>query len=65
MVLPLLTPLLFFNKKEKKQMRRRLYLLVATMVVTITALAQHLNVRGTVIDENKEAVIGASVMVKA
>ena len=45
-------------------MRRRLYLLVATMVVTITALAQHLNVRGTVIDENKEAVIGASVMVK-
>lgn len=34
------------------------------MVVTITALAQHLNVRGTVIDENKEAVIGASVMVK-
>lgn len=64
MVLPLLTPLLFFNKKEKKQMRRRLYVLVATMVVTITALAQHLNVRGTVIDENKEAVIGASVMVK-
>ena len=45
-------------------MRRRLYLLVATIVVTITALAQHLNVRGTVIDENKEAVIGASVMVK-
>lgn len=45
-------------------MRRRLYLLVATMMVTVTALAQLLNVRGTVIDQNKEAVIGASVIVK-
>ena len=37
---------------------------VATMMVTVSALAQKLNVRGTVIDENKEAVIGASVLVK-
>lgn len=37
---------------------------VATMMVTVSALAQKLNVRGTVIDENKEAVIGASVMIK-
>lgn len=34
------------------------------MMVTVTALAQLLNVRGTVIDQNKEAVIGASVIVK-
>ena len=37
---------------------------VATMMVTVSALAQKLNVRGTVIDENKEAVIGASVLIK-
>ena len=37
---------------------------VATMLVTVSTLAQTLNVRGTVIDENKEAVIGASVLVK-
>ena len=34
------------------------------MMVTVSALAQKLNVRGTVIDENKEAVIGASVLIK-
>lgn len=33
-------------------------------MVTVAAIAQTLNVRGTVIDENKEAVIGASVLVK-
>ena len=37
---------------------------VATMMVTVSALAQKLDVRGTVIDENKEAVIGASVLIK-
>ncbi|MDY4852680.1 MAG: TonB-dependent receptor [Prevotella sp.] len=45
-------------------MRRRMLIFVATMMVTVSALAQKLNVRGTVIDENKEAVIGASVLIK-
>ena len=45
-------------------MRIRLYLLMAMTMVTMVAMSQRLNIRGTVIDENKEAVIGASIMVK-
>ena len=33
-------------------------------MVTMVAMSQRLNIRGTVVDENKEAVIGASIMVK-
>ena len=41
-----------------------MYLLMAMTMVTMVAMSQRLNIRGTVIDENKEAVIGASIMVK-
>ena len=37
---------------------------MAMTMVTMVAMSQRLNIRGTVIDENKEAVIGASIMVK-
>lgn len=33
------------------------------MMATINVIAQTLNVKGVVVDENNEAVIGASVMV--
>lgn len=45
-------------------MRRKLFLfLVITTMTTINVIAQNLNVKGVVVDENNEAVIGASVMV--
>lgn len=44
-------------------MRRRLLTLVTAFIVTVAAIAQTLNVKGVVVDENNEAVIGASVMI--
>ena len=44
-------------------MRRRLLTLVTALLVTVAAIAQTLNVNGIVVDENNEAVIGASVMI--
>lgn len=44
-------------------MRRRLLTLVTAFMVTVAAIAQTLNVKGVVVDENNEAVIGASVMI--
>ena len=45
-------------------MRRRLYILLTMILVGITTFAQTLKVKGIVVDENNEAVIGASILVK-
>ena len=45
-------------------MRRRLQILLAMTMVGVTAFAQTLKVRGIVVDENNEAVIGASILIK-
>ncbi|MGN0282030.1 MAG: SusC/RagA family TonB-linked outer membrane protein [Prevotella sp.] len=45
-------------------MRRRLYILLAMTMVVMATIAQTLKVKGVVVDENNEAVIGASVMIK-
>ena len=44
-------------------MRRRLLTFVAAALVTVATIAQTLSVNGIVVDENNEAVIGASVMI--
>ena len=44
-------------------MRRRLLTLVTAFMVTVATIAQTLSVKGVVVDENNEAVIGASVMI--
>ena len=44
-------------------MRRRLLTLVTALLVTVAAIAQTLNVNGIVVDENNEAVIGASILI--
>ena len=51
------------KRKEQKQMRRRLLTLVTAFMVTVATIAQTLSVKGVVVDENNEAVIGASVMI--
>ena len=45
-------------------MRRRLYILLTMILVGVTTFAQTLKVKGVVVDENNEAVIGASILVK-
>ena len=45
-------------------MRRRLYILLTILLVGVTTFAQTLKVKGVVVDENNEAVIGASILVK-
>lgn len=45
-------------------MRKRLYLWVVMVITSVCTMAQSLNVKGTVVDENKEPVIGAYVKVK-
>ena len=45
-------------------MRRRLYILLTMILVGVTTFAQTLKVKGIVVDENNEAVIGASILVK-
>ena len=44
-------------------MRRRLLTLVTALMFTVATIAQTLSVKGVVVDENNEAVIGASVMI--
>ena len=45
-------------------MRRRLYIFLTMILVGVTTFAQTLKVKGIVVDENNEAVIGDSILVK-
>jgi len=49
--------------KQNQQMRKFLLTIICALMTTMTAFAQS-TVRGTVVDENGEPVIGASVMIK-
>ena len=45
-------------------MKKIFLTLICALMCTVAALAQGNQVRGTVLDENGEPVIGASVMIK-
>lgn len=45
-------------------MRKRLMVMAVAMLAAINVLAQVMKVTGTVVDENNEPVVGASVKVK-
>ena len=53
------------REKMKLTAMRRTFFALFAMVLSMTALAQNASISGTVVDENGEPVIGASVLEKA
>lgn len=56
--------LIYPNKHQFNGMRKRLLLLFVAMITVIQVMAQAFGVKGRVVDDKNEPVIGASVMVK-